>query len=189
MLLGPNGTKSSHMVHFHFGAHCLLSNAHPSKTPSSHSLFSVFPINHMLSQSQQGGSDLSSSIVTSTTNTRQPQNQLQAPRCPLCWDAIQRVKSKNAKLGLGYLRLVHRLGSGNIRSMYLVELKGDSGGGVGDSTKYMFAAKVMDKKELVSRNKDGRGKTERDIGNIVPPFFANTLCYIRHTYTSLTQAW
>ena len=79
MLLGPNGTKSSHMVHFHFGAHCLLSNAHPSKTPSSHSLFSVFPINHMLSQSQQGGSHLSSSIVTSTTNTRQPQNQLQAP--------------------------------------------------------------------------------------------------------------
>ena len=70
-----------------------------------------------------------------------------------------------------------------------MELKGDSGGGVGDSTKYMFAAKVMDKKELVSRNKDGRGKTERDIGNIVPPFFANTLCYIRHTYTSLTQAW
>ena len=53
MLLGPNGTKSSHMVHFHFGAHCLLSNAHPSKTPSSHSLFSVFPINHMLSQSQR----------------------------------------------------------------------------------------------------------------------------------------
>ena len=39
-----------------------------------------------------------------------------------------------------------------------MELKGDSGGGggrgVGDSTKYMFAAKVMDKKELVSRNKD-----------------------------------
>ena len=61
-----------------------------------------------------------------------------------------------------------------------MELKGDSGGGggrgVGDSTKYMFAAKVMDKKELVSRNKDGRAKTERDILEILDHPFLPTLC-------------
>ena len=56
-----------------------------------------------------------------------------------------------------------------------MELKGDSGGRVGDSTKYMFAAKVMDKKELVSRNKDGRGKTERDILEILDHPFLPTL--------------
>ena len=56
-----------------------------------------------------------------------------------------------------------------------MELKGDSGGGGGDSTKYMFAAKVMDKKELVSRNKDGRSKTERDILKILDHPFLPTL--------------
>ena len=56
-----------------------------------------------------------------------------------------------------------------------MELKGDSGGGVGDSTEYMFAAKGMDKKELVSRNKDGRGKTERDILKILDHRFLPTL--------------
>ena len=62
-----------------------------------------------------------------------------------------------------------------------MELKGGSGGGgggggeSGDRTKCMFAAKVMDKKELVGRNKDGRAKIERDILEILDHPFLPTL--------------
>ncbi|CAN1317405.1 Serine/threonine-protein kinase D6PKL2, partial [Linum perenne] len=62
------------------------------------------------------------------------------------------------------LRFSLRLGSGDIGSVYLAELKrskstaDDSGAEIA-----IFAAKVMDKKELVSRNKEGRARTEKEI--------------------------
>ncbi|KAK7279557.1 hypothetical protein RJT34_24610 [Clitoria ternatea] len=81
-----------------------------------------------------------------------------------CWDAIQRG---GATLGLGDLRFVRRIGSGDIGSVYLVELKG--------SNECLFAAKVMDKKELLSRNKDSRAKVEKEILNILDHPFCPTL--------------
>ncbi|XP_020246198.1 serine/threonine-protein kinase D6PKL2 [Asparagus officinalis] len=62
------------------------------------------------------------------------------------------------KLTLADLRFVQRLGSGDIGSVYLAELKCAS-----PSEGCMLAAKVMDKKELEGRNKEGRARTEREI--------------------------
>ncbi|KAL0317254.1 UNVERIFIED_CONTAM: Serine/threonine-protein kinase D6PK [Sesamum angustifolium] len=50
---------------------------------------------------------------------------------------------------------VQRLGSGDIGTVYLVELKGSRG--------CFFAAKVMDKEELAYRNKESRAGTEREV--------------------------
>ncbi|CAN6438756.1 unnamed protein product [Victoria cruziana] len=57
-------------------------------------------------------------------------------------------------LTMSDLRFLRRLGSGDIGSVYLVEVKASGG---------VFAAKVMDKRELVRRNKVGRARTEREI--------------------------
>ncbi|CAN0916701.1 Serine/threonine-protein kinase D6PKL2 [Linum grandiflorum] len=63
------------------------------------------------------------------------------------------------------LRFSLRLGSGDIGSVYLAELKRSKSSADGDSAAEIaiFAAKVMDKKELVSRNKEGRARTEKEI--------------------------
>ncbi|KAL2324890.1 hypothetical protein Fmac_023948 [Flemingia macrophylla] len=65
------------------------------------------------------------------------------------WEAVRRG---GGSLALSDLRFLQRLGSGDIGSVYLVELNA-----------CLFAAKVMDKKELMARNKDGRAKVEREI--------------------------
>nr|DAD48623.1 TPA_asm: hypothetical protein HUJ06_018560 [Nelumbo nucifera] len=93
-----------------------------------------------------------------------------------CWDGIQRVRSEspNGGLGLHDLRFVQRLGSGDIGSVYLVELKGAPG--------CTFAAKVMDKKELAARNKEGRARTEKEILDMLDHPFLPTL------YASLDSA-
>ncbi|EEF33316.1 serine/threonine-protein kinase AGC1-5 [Ricinus communis] len=67
-------------------------------------------------------------------------------------------------LCLSDLRFSLRLGSGDIGSVYLAELKKPDTSAASDITDSpIFAAKVMDKKELVSRSKEGRAKTEREI--------------------------
>lgn len=70
-------------------------------------------------------------------------------------------------LALSDLRFLHRLGSGDIGSVYLAELKCgptsvSAGDGSGDGCP-VFAAKVMDKRELASRSKEGRARTEMEI--------------------------
>ncbi|XP_043705553.1 serine/threonine-protein kinase D6PKL2 [Telopea speciosissima] len=92
-----------------------------------------------------------------------------APSGDPCWDGIRRVRSESPSgvLGLGDLRFVQKLGSGDIGSVYLAELKGASG--------CTFAAKVMDKKELESRNKEGRARTEREILELLDHPFLPTL--------------
>lgn len=68
-------------------------------------------------------------------------------------------------ISLSDLRFSFRLGSGDIGSVYLAEIKSQSTNGETKIEKngVLFAAKVMDKKELASRNKEGRAKTEREI--------------------------
>lgn len=64
------------------------------------------------------------------------------------------------KLVVDDLRFVERLGSGDIGTVYLVELKGS-----------FFAAKVMDREELAYRSKEGRAGIEREIlGMLDHPF-------------------
>ncbi|KAF9596988.1 hypothetical protein IFM89_014702 [Coptis chinensis] len=86
-----------------------------------------------------------------------------------CWDGIRRIKSESTHgaVALNDLRFVYKLGSGDIGSVYLAELK--------SRTECTFAAKVMDKKELASRNKEGRARTEREILEMLDHPFLPTL--------------
>ncbi|KAK6785692.1 hypothetical protein RDI58_019147 [Solanum bulbocastanum] len=70
------------------------------------------------------------------------------------WEAIQTIRSKDGALDLRHFRLLKKLGSGDIGSVYLSELCG---------TKCYFAMKVMDKASLASRKKLLRAQTEREI--------------------------
>lgn len=108
-----------------------------------------------------------SSTTSSSTTTAKQQH---APPCKdQYWHAIHRATSTNPNaLTLSDLRLVHRLGSGDIGSVYLVELKHAATG-------CLFAAKVMDKKELVSRNKENRARIEREILEMIDHPFLPTL--------------
>ncbi|KAG8076193.1 hypothetical protein GUJ93_ZPchr0006g46292 [Zizania palustris] len=69
-------------------------------------------------------------------------------------------------VALSDVRFVRRLGSGDIGSVYLAEVKGkggDDGGSGSGGVAALVAAKVMDRKELAGRNKEGRARTEREI--------------------------
>lgn len=94
-----------------------------------------------------------------------------APSSDPCWSAIHRIRSENPtrQVTLSDLRFSQRLGSGDIGSVYLAELKCAGGKGC------VFAAKVMDKKELMSRSKEGRARTEREILELLDHPFLPTL--------------
>ncbi|XP_060199448.1 serine/threonine-protein kinase D6PKL2-like [Lycium barbarum] len=70
------------------------------------------------------------------------------------WEAIQAIRAKDGALDLRHFRLLKKLGSGDIGSVYLSELCG---------TKCYFAMKVMDKASLAGRKKLLRAQTEREI--------------------------
>ncbi|XP_041989922.1 serine/threonine-protein kinase D6PKL2-like [Salvia splendens] len=82
------------------------------------------------------------------------------------------LSSALLSLSLTDLRFLHRLGSGDIGSVYLAQLKPPPSP-TADIPKppppsaALFAAKVMDRKELASRNKEGRAKTEKEILQIL----------------------
>ncbi|XP_022899300.1 protein kinase PINOID 2-like [Olea europaea var. sylvestris] len=89
-----------------------------------------------------------------------------------CWDSIRRFEC----LSLSDLRFLHRLGSGDIGSVYLAKLKTTSSEEQPKSSPAaLFAAKVMDKKELASRNKEGRARTEKEILEMLDHPFLPTL--------------
>ncbi|KAJ0976755.1 hypothetical protein J5N97_012229 [Dioscorea zingiberensis] len=74
-------------------------------------------------------------------------------------ETIRRLRSSDssgASISMNDLRFLKKLGNGDIGSVYLAELKVEGKG-------WVVAAKVMDKKELEGRNKDGRAKTEKEI--------------------------
>lgn len=82
------------------------------------------------------------------------------------WEAIRSLVSRDGSLGLGHFRFIQRLGSGDIGSVYLTELRG---------TGCYFAMKVMDKGALKSRNKLSRAQTEREILEVLDHPFLPTL--------------
>lgn len=91
--------------------------------------------------------DSSSSSFSSTLYKPHKANDIR-------WEAIQAVRSRERELGLCHFRLLTRLGSGDIGSVYLSELAG---------TRTYFAMKIMDKAALASRKKLLRAQTEREI--------------------------
>ncbi|EHA8590942.1 serine/threonine-protein kinase D6PKL2 [Cocos nucifera] len=114
-----------------------------------------------------GSSDRSASETVSTTSTGSGSSS-SGPIKPHsagdpCFDAVRRLRSDGGggTLALSDMRFVQRLGSGDIGSVYLAELK--CGGGEG----CVVAAKMMDKKELEGRHKEGRARTEREILEIL----------------------
>lgn len=85
-------------------------------------------------------------------------------------------------LSFSDIRFSLRIGSGDIGSVYLTELKNQDSKSINNYS--LFAAKVMDKKELASRSKEGRARTEREILELLDHPFLPTL------YASIdSQKW
>lgn len=97
-----------------------------------------------------------------------------APSAHGSFSSVSKSKSQSSRsISISDLRFSRRLGSGDIGSVYLAELK--SGGSNNVDCTSLFAAKVMDKKELESRSKEGRAKTEREILQLLDHPFLPTL--------------
>lgn len=102
-----------------------------------------------------------------------PKPRSSTPSGDPCWDAIRRAAYS---LSLTDLRFLHRLGSGDIGSVYLAEIKSPEPPDPQHSQQLaLFAAKVMDKKELANRNKEGRSRTEKEILEMLDHPFLPTL--------------
>ncbi|KAJ6433000.1 hypothetical protein OIU84_020102 [Salix udensis] len=116
--------------------------------------------------STSSGSETTWTTSTSSlaTNSCKPHHP---PQCDECWHAIKRGKCDNSSLTLADLRFVHKLGSGDIGSVYLVVLREGNG--------CLFAAKVMDKKEMAAGNKESRARIERGILEMLEHPFLPTL--------------
>jgi hypothetical protein len=71
--------------------------------------------------------------------------------------AIPRLGS----VSLSDIRFLRRLGAGDIGSVYLAEVRAKDQRPNGGTV--LLAAKVMDRRELEGRNKEGRARTEREI--------------------------
>ncbi|XP_062201792.1 serine/threonine-protein kinase D6PKL2-like [Phragmites australis] len=99
------------------------------------------------SRSASTVSTATASCSTSSSGTLPPRS---APS-----SAIPRL----GNVSLSDIRFLRRLGAGDIGSVYLAEVKG-KGPAAGAA---LVAAKVMDRKELEGRNKEGRARTEREI--------------------------
>ncbi|KAK7261237.1 hypothetical protein RIF29_27542 [Crotalaria pallida] len=114
----------------------------------------------------------SSETTTITASTSShllpPTTKPHAPSSDPRWAAIHRIRSESPSRRIlpSDLRFTRRLGAGDISSVYLAELNDASA---------MFAAKVMDKKELASRSKEGRARTEREILELLDHPFLPTL--------------
>ncbi|CAL9152550.1 unnamed protein product [Musa hybrid cultivar] len=111
------------------------------------------------SASSDVSDESSGSNISSTINKPHKANDSR-------WEAIQVIRARDGVLGLGHFRLLKRLGSGDIGTVYLSELAG---------MKCYFAMKVMDKISLASRRKLLRAQMEREILQCLDHPFLPTL--------------
>ncbi|CAL0302552.1 unnamed protein product [Lupinus luteus] len=84
----------------------------------------------------------------------------------LRWEAIRPIQQQHGNLSLKQFKLLRRLGSGDIGTVYLAELIG---------TSFLFALKVMDNDFLARRKKMFRAQTEREILQMLDHPFLPTL--------------
>ncbi|KAL0910437.1 hypothetical protein M5K25_021421 [Dendrobium thyrsiflorum] len=141
----------------------------PSKNPKSPSSDSPFlpppamPIDLADDlQSLSFGSQTVSSVSTTSGSSSSSSSTCESLKpSPIasgadpCLEAIRRIANPDGSIAISDLRFIQRLGSGDIGSVYLAEVRGNGG--------VVVAAKVMDKKELIGRNKSARAKTEKEI--------------------------
>ncbi|KAA3455489.1 serine/threonine-protein kinase D6PKL2-like [Gossypium australe] len=120
----------------------------------------------------------SSTTVNRSTSSGSASNSGSSSLAPSAHGSFSSKSLRSCTLSLADLRFSLRLGSGDIGSVYLAELKSrapPSSSNAADTNKnnsnskssskseVLFAAKVMDKKELASRSKEGRASTEVEI--------------------------
>ncbi|GFP98051.1 serine/threonine-protein kinase kipk [Phtheirospermum japonicum] len=88
---------------------------------------------------------------------------------------------RSASFSFSDLRFLRRIGAGDIGSVYLAEIKPSPPASSAEHRPKppppaaLFAAKVMDRKELARRNKEGRARTEREILEMLDHPFLPTL--------------
>ena len=93
------------------------------------------------------------------------------------WKAIRSASDrKRASLGVEDFQVIRRIGRGDVGSVHLVRLKG---------TNVLYAMKVLEKAEMVERNKLHRVRTEDTILSAVDHPFVATLFTSFQTSTSL----
>ncbi|KAL6205364.1 hypothetical protein ACLB2K_022625 [Fragaria x ananassa] len=84
----------------------------------------------------------------------------------LRWEAIHHAQKQQGSLSLRHFKLLRKLGSGDIGTVYLAELMG---------TNCVFSVKVMDNECLATKKKMIRAQTEREILEILDHPFLPTL--------------
>ncbi|GAA0176552.1 hypothetical protein LIER_29523 [Lithospermum erythrorhizon] len=82
------------------------------------------------------------------------------------WQSINSVKKEHGNLGFRHFKLLRKLGSGDIGTVYLSELVGSN---------CLFAVKVLDNDFLESRRKMARAQMEKEILEILDHPFLPTL--------------
>ncbi|XVE59535.1 hypothetical protein DITRI_Ditri05aG0053600 [Diplodiscus trichospermus] len=114
----------------------------------------------------------STATINRSTSSGSASNSGSSSLAPSAHGSFSFKPLRSGSLSLADLRFSLRLGSGDIGSVYLAELKSqpqppDTNAANTNSNnkkrEVFFAAKVMDKKELASRSKDGRARTEMEI--------------------------
>ncbi|KAF5799584.1 putative protein kinase AGC-RSK-2 family [Helianthus annuus] len=117
--------------------------------------------------------DLQSISFNSTTTTATDINRSTSSSSETTWTTATHTSIPEPITNLSYsdIRFINRLGAGDIGSVYLSEIKRSSP----STSPVVFAAKVMDKRELASRNKQGREKTEKEILQMLDHPFLPTL--------------
>nr|GMD16028.1 serine/threonine-protein kinase D6PKL2 [Ipomoea batatas] len=96
-------------------------------------------------------------------------NSTDNPARDPCWIAIRALSA--SPLSLSDLCVLKRLGAGDMGAVYLVKLRKPEP----SVSSALFAAKVIDRKEIESRSKEGRLRTEREILEILDHPFVPTL--------------
>nr|KJB09036.1 hypothetical protein B456_001G120600 [Gossypium raimondii] len=169
--MGPNTKPDPSIIPFKYQIHFLF---HPSLSFFSSSME---PFLDDLADDLQSLSFTSTSTATinRSTSSGSASNSGSSSLAPSAHGSFSSKTIRSGSLSLADLRFSIRLGSGDIGSVYLAELKsqppppdtnaGDANNNnnKGSKSDVVFAAKVMDKKELASRSKEGRARTEMEI--------------------------
>ncbi|XP_022730194.1 serine/threonine-protein kinase D6PKL2-like [Durio zibethinus] len=114
----------------------------------------------------------STATINRSTSSGSASNSGSSSLAPSAHGSFSSNPLRSCSLSLADLCFSLRLGSGDIGSVYLAELKSqpsrpDTNAATANKnnnkSEAVFAAKVMDKKELASRSKEGRARTELEI--------------------------
>ncbi|KAL1090859.1 hypothetical protein V6Z11_D07G118800 [Gossypium hirsutum] len=170
-VMGPNTKPDPSIIPFKYQMHFLF---HPSLSFFS---LSMEPFLDDLADDLQSLSFTSTSTATinRSTSSGSASNSGSSSLAPSAHGSFSSKTTRSGSLSLADLRFSIRLGSGDIGSVYLAELKSqppppdtnaanaNNNNNKGSKSGVVFAAKVMDKKELASRSKEGRARTEMEI--------------------------